>query len=133
MEVSKGKTIQITLLLGIAVFIASFFLPALFADTPSPYLGWQCAVIAFRLWKSRLIFSALINPLVLAYVVLWWVDRFPKFQTYLAMAILVCISITWFVLHGAKMGIAHAMWITGVLLIIAPELARWKLSLQLEK
>src|ERR1035437_9507507 len=142
MEVSppRSRTIQISLVLGIAIYVASFFLPAV-NDAGSGSLrgttmpGWICAEIALVSWKEIIFLSGLINPLILIYVVLRGTNRLNRVQTYTVVAILACIAVTWIELVRRRfhMEVGHVMWIAGLLLIMAPELARWKVSLQLEE
>jgi hypothetical protein len=111
---------------GIGVYLTSFFLPAVDPYKLGNIPGWACAWTAFFApWDKHesplAFFGGLINPIIIAYVVLRISGRAPRVRIALESAILLCIPLTWLSLLRMHFGIAvgHIAWITGILLIIS--------------
>lgn len=122
------------MVLGFCVYVASFFLPAV-----QNLYGWECAYAVLgvftelpRHWgQSIFIVIGLLNPLVLAYLIVVVLRRGESVRLYLSAAILVCTAVTFGYLgatdHPLKIG--NPMWVAGILLMLAPEAGSWRLAL----
>jgi hypothetical protein len=78
-------------------------------------------------------FGGLINPLAIAYAILRYGalrygDAAPRVRRALAIAVLICIPLTWLALYFICTGVAgdcprfgHAVWIVGLLLMVLGE------------
>ena len=121
---TRSEPLPVTLWAGFGLFVVSFFLPAVDSD-----LGINCAFMA--LWVSTFdsgvgyrlaFFGALINPMVLAYFVLRIRHRLRAVRICLAVAILICIPLTWVSLAyiALPVQIGHYVWIAGILLVLWP-------------
>jgi FtsH-binding integral membrane protein len=135
-------------ILGISLFIAGFFLPAVrFPPATQPeaqwgpglmsheYPGYVCAEITlmgaasfFRHPSVKAISVALIgwiNPLVLLYLVSRAARRLNRARVFIAGAIVVCCLAMWIQLaadHVALL-IGHYVWIGGIALLLAAPFA----------
>ena len=132
-------------LVGFAIFVAAFFLPAVRSPGTSagsgPMLGWMCALVAasatggvFHISAATaqgqdafgiicLILSGWVNPLVFFYLVFSIWLSLVRIHRGLAVAILVCLAATWVFLLKAPMIplIGHYLWVAGVLIILTVE------------
>jgi hypothetical protein len=116
---------------GAAIYLTSFFLPAL---DRNPMAGWQCAWLALvmpftevtGLMRPLLFGSGLINLLVLAYFGLRVCDSRPAVLYWIALIALCLIPLSWISIAvlGAQVKIGHILWIAGLLLMLAPEVTR---------
>lgn len=122
----EGVSANTALLVGLTIFIIAFFLPAV-SEGANILTGYDCARFAIKA-QDLVFFSGLINPLIVLYVMLRFPGKLARVRTFIALAILACIGITWYVLAKSKLHleIGHAMWIAGILLIIARDLAALK-------
>jgi hypothetical protein len=115
---------------GLVLYLVSFLLPAV-TLAGIPMFGWACAWLSLWMWAARenssilVIFGGLINPLVIALVVLRLRNRAPRLRFTLSNAVLFCIPFTWLCLLNLKMGVrfGHLVWIAGLLLMIISEAA----------
>jgi hypothetical protein len=127
--------------LGLAIFLLSFFLPAV-----GPLTGFGCAFWALTSWNhddkisSLALFGGWLNPIVL---VLFFLSVFrvaPRLRAVLTVTTLFSIPMTWISIHrmndaGMSMDlkVGHFLWIAGILFITLPNvrpafafsLARW--------
>lgn len=123
---------QIGFGLGIAVYVASFLLPAM----NEGFFGWQCAHLSlslpfsrygtdFNLFKFILFACGLINPLALVYLVLRISDRSPLLRRGIAVVALSFVPLSWVFMAHLKPplipAIGHIAWIAGLLLMMGPE------------
>ena len=142
---------NIVRLVGMAVFVAAFFLPAVRdAHAPSsgpgsaPMSGWMCATVAISASAGILhlvsgttpakdlpgilclILSGWVNPLVVLYLLFCIWRKFVRIRRILAVAIIICFVATWIFLIKAPMVplIGHFTWVAGALLILFGEVAR---------
>lgn len=132
------RAVLIARVLGYFVFLAAFFLPAVRqvatpgAGTPEVYKGYFCAWITIinslnhEFWHSKnalAILSGWINPLMLLYVAGLFSARLRWLRRVIAVLIVIFIVCTWvyFYLFPLVPLIGHAMWIVGILLILAGE------------
>jgi hypothetical protein len=126
-------------LFGYFVFFVAFFLPACrqagpdAGAAPDTYKGYFCAWITIintlngEMWKSKAalaILSGWINPLMLLYVASLFSRKLKAFRRIVAVLILLFIVCTWIYFYLAPMMplIGHALWVAGILLILAGEL-----------
>jgi hypothetical protein len=140
---------RIVRLVGVVVFVAAFFLPAVRdAHTGSgpgsgPMSGWMCATVAISasagilhltsgtmqgkdiLGMLCLILSGWVNPLVVLYLFFCIWRRFVRIRRVLAVAILICFVATWIFFVKAPMVplIGHFLWVAGALMILFGEVA----------
>jgi hypothetical protein len=102
--------------------------------------GWQCAwLVTGSLWSSDLHWGAfqlrligLTNPLIAAYLLSIVTRRGTRYRSSLAASILATIGVTWILLGngGFDLRVGHAMWVSGMLLILTPQLAMWRFTVQ---
>ena len=78
---------------------------------------------SYESWSFLAVLSGWINPLILIYLPLSFFPRFARVRRYLATAVLVCMVATWAFFFVANLVplIAHFMWISGALMILAGE------------
>lgn len=120
----------VALYLGLSLFLASFFLPAV-----GNLAGFDCAWFAMISWKpdeqiSRLaLFGGWLNLQVLLLFFLSRLRMALRLRALLTVTILFSIPMTWFAIHRmgeARMDmdlkIGHFLWIFGILLIVFPNL-----------
>lgn len=139
---TRLRVVRRLLLLGTALFLVSFALPAyrLVSFSPSPERGYECAVDAFKvgigiLFKERfsvfvlsssvlLLMSDLINLLVPTYLVLSFVHGRYKLRAQLTHLTFISIAATWiwFALDHSFPMYGHWAWVAGALLVVGP---RW--------
>lgn len=85
---------------GFGLYLLSFLLPVV-TQAGMPMRGWTCALVSLWLWAAPehssvlVIFGGIINPLVIACVVLRFYKRADALRFYLSTAILFCIPFTW--------------------------------------
>lgn len=119
----QSEPLPVTLRVGLGLYILSFLLPAAAGVT-----GIQCALLAFLVpilnfgpGYRLALFGGLINPMMLAY---FYARRhsLKALRIRLAVAIVVCIPLTWVSLAymGQPVWIGHYIWIAGILLILWP-------------
>jgi hypothetical protein len=140
-SVTMKRTVITGRILGLLVFIAAFFLPAVRGvatpggDAPDVFLGSRCAwmtlvnTFSHEIWHSKYFLAVLsgwINPLLLLYLFLL---LFPKLfwpRRIVAGAIMAFIAGTWvlFAIIPLVPLIGHVLWIAGILLILAGEAVR---------
>jgi hypothetical protein len=142
---STRRAVLILQSLGLCIFIAAFYLPAVrgagTGPGNGPMTGWMCAMAAlaatggvFHMSAAAtegkelpaiicLILSGWINPLMLMYLVFSIWRKFVRIRRVLAIAILICFAATWFFFFKAPMIplIGHFVWVAGALMILAAE------------
>jgi hypothetical protein len=121
---------------GYFVFLAAFFLPAVRqAGSSESFKGYFCAWITLintlnrGMWRSKdflAILSGWINPLMLIYVASLFSRKLAGLRRVIAVVVLLFILGTWiyFYLQPLIPLIGHALWIAGILMILANELTR---------
>jgi hypothetical protein len=142
----KTHIFRIVKIVGVVIFIAAFFLPAVRSPGTgpgtNPMVGWSCALVAaaatggiFHLdsaWQGKdavgaicLILSGWVNPLVFFYLLFSIWARFVVIRRVLAVAILICFAATWVFLFKAPMIplVGHFVWVAGALMILVGEVA----------
>lgn len=118
-----------TFYLGVGLYAVSFLLPAV--DWAMPMRGWMCACMSLIAWPHEhlwlCLFGGLINPLILFYVILRFLDGAPRLRTTLAIAVLACVPLAWLSLSdlGAVMRIGHVFWVVGIFLTLSPSRIPW--------
>jgi hypothetical protein len=130
-------------LLGLAIFVLAFFLPAVRNGAASDasavvYIGYKCATLALSETASLfgkavqgrppleaylLAVSGWLNPLILIDLALSpWRKALPVRRVVGAMVVLCMVAAWWFF---ARMSLTplrgHFLWIAGALLIILPD------------
>jgi hypothetical protein len=137
-SVTMKRTVITGRILGLLVFIAAFFLPAVReiatpgGDAPDVFLGSRCAwmtlvnTFSHEIWHSKYFLAVLsgwINPLLLLYLFLLLFPRLFWPRRILAGAIVAFIAGTWvlFAIIPLVPLIGHVLWIAGILLILAGE------------
>jgi hypothetical protein len=136
-NVRRFLTSATVLYFGIAIYVLSFFLPAVNPYDLGGIPGWACAWLSFGSigegvsWSALGFFGALINPIAITYVVLRIRNRAPHFRSVLATAILLFIPLTWLSLAFAqyKIEAGHIAWIAGLLSMISWSDLRYLLRL----
>lgn len=142
---SRRRATLIVQSLGLCVFVASFYLPAVRgAETGpgnGPLTGWMCAAVALAATGGvfhataaategkdlpgiiSLILSGWVNPLILMYLMFSIWRKFVRTRRVLAVAILICFAATWYFFFKAPMVplIGHFIWVAGALMILAAE------------
>jgi hypothetical protein len=142
---SSRRAILILQSLGLCIFVAAFYLPAVrgveTGPGNGPLTGWMCAEVAlgatggiFHTASAAtegkdlpgivcLILSGWVNPLMLLYLVFSFWRKFMRIRRVLAVAILVCFAATWVFFFKAQMIplIGHFMWVAGALMILTAE------------
>jgi hypothetical protein len=78
-----------------------------------------------HLWLC--LFGGIINPLILAYIVLRFRNAAPALHTVLAFSVLACIPLAWLSMSdfGAAVRVGHVFWIAGLLFMLLPAHAPW--------
>jgi hypothetical protein len=135
-------------IIGLGLFIAGFFLPAVrFPPDPQPegrwgpgstshdFPGWVCAEVTLDATASFLrkpnaevipaVLSGWINPLLLLYLLSCAVKRLNRTRPSIAGAIAVCCVTMWIQLaldHVALL-LGHYLWIAGIALVLSAPLA----------
>lgn len=125
-------------IIGVGVFAIAFLLPACkFVGERSElinlgtYSGWKCAQLSLMLaivpetYRSPLLLAllgGLINPM-LALCLAFYRPRFVRIRRILTWAIFACLIATWvfFALDQFMPLIGHALWVAGILMILAGE------------
>ena len=149
----KANVVTVIRVVGILVFVAAFFLPAV-RDPGSvpgpgsrPLLGWSCALFAAAStgtilhWNTAqstkevvgsicLILSGWVNPLVFFYLTCSLWRRMVVIRRVFAVAIVLCYVATWVFFAQAPMVrlVGHYLWVLGGLLILAGELVGQRVS-----
>jgi len=133
----------VTVLAGLCLFVPAFFLPAITmvqsGPGPNSQPGWVCAVVATGslagIFKGSigsatpdilcLMLSGLVNPLLLVYLVFCLWTKFVGVRAGLAVVILIGLVATWWFFGFSHFipAIGHYLWVAGILVILAGELA----------
>jgi hypothetical protein len=123
---TRAARASLFLYIGLTIYVASFVMPAIDIDGKA-WEGWIVAWFALAPWQTQgasplAFFGGLINPLMIAYVYLRLSNVAAKVRRFLALAILVCIPLTWLSLAQMHYGVnfGHIAWIAGILLILLP-------------
>ena len=106
-------------LVGLALYIPSFFLPAIEGS-----VGYQFALSSILGTVTPLaLFCGIINPLLVVYFLLLVADVAVRLRRILIFTILACLPLTWisFLIINTAPAIGHLMWVGGILLIVLPE------------
>ena len=136
---AKPRSILICQVLGLGIFAAAFFLPAVrdagpLTDWSNIFKGWECAKIATTAMFQKdtyesagflAVMSGWINPMILLYLGFSFASKFARARRILAVAVLVCMLTTWifFAVEHLVPMIGHFMWIAGALTILIGEVA----------
>ena len=111
--------------LGIVLYVLSFFLVAV-----DEMHGWQCALITLTLFRdifrSISFYPGLINPLIIAFVIMRLLNEAPRLRLIIAIAAILLFIPTWMVVQGMSVKLGCAMWVVSILLITAGEIGSWK-------
>jgi hypothetical protein len=123
---------------GFAIFVLAFFLPAVTISAgDKPMYGWRCAWITLiymidpHSYTSAIflaVMSGLINPLILAYFFCGLRKKSMAARPYITVAIMACIAATWIFVRSSTLHLGIVMWNPGTLLMLAPDIAAWKLA-----
>jgi hypothetical protein len=120
-----------TLVQGAALYLASFFLPAVHGPEGLP--GWFCAWMSFvgalnngapALLRMFLLGCALINPFALTFLVLRFCNAEDALRLHLAKIAQSLILAAWIAIAMLRLSISigHLLWVAGLVRILAPEL-----------
>jgi hypothetical protein len=120
----------IALYFGVCLYLLSFALPAVGNLT-----GLECAEFAIESWRqddkisSLALFGGWLNPQVLLLFLLSVFHVAPRLRAVLSVSILFSIAMTWIAIHRMNaagmfmdLKVGHFLWITGILLIVVPNL-----------
>jgi hypothetical protein len=95
-------------------------------------LGVRLHVSRILLGQAVLVvfFGGLVNPLAIFYIVLRLLNRAPGTRKTVAIAILMCIPITWLFLSrmAFTIHVGHIAWIVGLLFMVWPISSAWPRS-----
>jgi len=137
---ANPRAVRLGRIIGVAVFAVAFLLPACkFVGERSElinlgtYSGWKCAEFSLMLviipetYRSPLflaVLGGLVNPMLVLYLV-FFRPRFGRMRRFLTWAILACLVATWifFAMNQFLPLIGHVLWVAGILMILAGELA----------
>jgi len=146
---TPGHLESVSLWLGCALYLASFFLPAVATVRPSEeFQGWQSAVFYFvssfrrplradlpTLFDVLLVpLIALINPLTLIYLLLRILRRGEPARQRIAVAAMAFAALTWIFLalhwiappeQRLNLEIGFAVWMAGLVLLMVPDAVRF--------
>lgn len=134
----------LTVLVGLCLLVPAFFLPAITTgppgSEPGSQVGWVCAVMATAslagIFKGSiasatsdilcLMASGLVNPLLLLYLFFCIWPRLVWIRLALALIVVAGVVSSWefFYLSHFTPKIGHFLWVAGILVILAGELAR---------
>jgi hypothetical protein len=121
---------------GLLLYIAAFFLPAIFAPGSSPLPGYRCAlyVTVMQPWTHDnqtlihteplryipLVLTGWINPLFLVATILILLRRAAKLASILRGILILLIPLCWIVFHyeTVRPREGHFVWIIGMLLVL---------------
>ena len=138
----RGWVLAICRILGLCIFAAAFFLPAVKGGAPDSdgpvFAGWKCASIALSEtnavigksvhWPPPLeavlvAMSGWINPLLALILLLSFWRKLRIVRMVFGAVILLCMAATWtfFVLEKVTPLIGHVLWIAGALLVLAAD------------
>jgi hypothetical protein len=134
-KITRYPAVRLLQVVGVAVFIVSFFLPVLHVDNRlfAPLRGYDCAIMALSGGiddlKHRspcgllLLMSDLINLLVPVYLTLSFIDGKEKLRARIMFLTFACVIATWLWFASGKTfpSIGHFAWIAGALLILLPQ------------
>jgi hypothetical protein len=130
---------SICLIVGVGLFVAGFFLPAVRFPpdpptgaqwNPGPYIhdveGWLCAEASLmasadllhgpQVQALNLALSGWINPLAVLYLLAWAVKGFRRVRPWIAASVVVCCVAMWIGLRAEHVTllIGHYLWIAGI-------------------
>ena len=129
----KANVVTVIRVVGILVFVAAFFLPAV-RDPGSvpgpgsrPLLGWSCALFAAASTGTILHWSTTQSTKETVGSI--W-RRMVVIRRVFAVAIVLCYVATWVFFAQAPMVplVGHYLWVLGGLLILAGELVGQRVS-----
>jgi len=132
---STPSMLRYARILGYVVFLAAFFLPAVRQPGSKDALrGSLCAWITLintlnrDVWHSKdflAILSGWINPLMLLFVASLFSRKLRSFRRAIAAVVALFIVGTWvyFYLEPLVPLVGHVLWIAGIVLIVAGEVA----------
>ncbi len=133
---------RIQLVVGFAVYLIAFFLPAVKATDGdvAGLQGWVCAawslVLSFAVLRGGLqslkpdhfllILSGLVNPLMVVYLGLWAWPRFARIRMGIGAAVGAGLVSSWVYLVTQKFALlaGHFLWVAGILIILSTEIGR---------
>jgi hypothetical protein len=128
-EVPRSTGVWGVFCCGLLFYVSSFCLPAIFVGKTSDcsscgalYLGWQCALIALTSPFTFTVGS--VNPLVFAFIGLFFADRVPRFRAFLAAAIVPCLLLSVIFTGQGELHVGFYAWLAGILLMIGPDLCK---------
>jgi hypothetical protein len=138
----SGWVAWVCRIVGLCVFVAAFFLPAVRSGAAGPdaviFPGWKCASVALSMTTalfgksvsggpSTAVFlvamSGWINPLIVLFLLFCIAARLRVARAIVAVVILLCMGATWwfFALQKVTPLSGHYLWIAGALVILLPE------------
>lgn len=120
---------------GFLLYVAAFFLPAVFETGSAPLRGYDCALVTLvQVWTrdSRalihqepvtyisLVVSGWINPVFLATAILILLRKAQRSMNILRTVVLLMVPFCWIVFHNVKVRPreGHFLWLTGMLLVL---------------
>jgi hypothetical protein len=144
---SSGWVAWVCRILGLCVFVAAFFLPAIRSGAAGPdaviFPGWKCASVALSMTTALfgktvsggpstavllVAMSGWINPLIVLFLLFCVAARLRMARAIVAVVILLCMGATWsfFALQKVTPLTGHYLWIAGALVILLPEVIIWR-------
>jgi hypothetical protein len=120
--------IPVAFYVGLGLYIASFFLIAV-----DEYPGYRCAYITlsgFRTaFQALFFYPGLINPLIIAFVTMKFLNEAPRLRLCLAVAAILLFIPTWLIVMSMAIKLGCAMWVVSILLITAGDIGDLKIRL----
>ncbi|HET6841089.1 MAG TPA: hypothetical protein VFK06_05295 [Candidatus Angelobacter sp.] len=120
------------LIIGFAVFVGAFFLPALVGGAaPGYFYAWITLVLPWGhdgmnmlreqpMQYAAVLLAGLINPLFLVTLLLIALKKLPRTTLVLSILVVLMLPSCWVIFHHENFhpGKGHFLWITGMLLVL---------------
>jgi hypothetical protein len=123
---------------GLAMFVVAFLLPAVLGEGATVLSGWKCASIAtsesltlflkpgaghHEFIEYLAAFSGWINPLVGLTIVASPIRPLLILRRIFGILVVLCIGATWVLFAQEKIAplIGHFLWVAGALIVFIPE------------
>lgn len=119
-------------MIGFAVFVGAFFLPALAGGAaPGYFYAWITLILPWGhdgmnmlreqpMQYAAVLLAGLINPLFLVTLPLIAFKKLPRATLVLSILVLLMLPSCWVIFHHENFhpGKGHFLWITGMLLVL---------------
>jgi hypothetical protein len=120
------------LIIGFAIFVGAFFLPALVGGAaPGYFYAWITLILPWGhdgmnmlreqpMQYAAVLLAGLINPLFLVTLPLIAFKKLPRATLVLSILVLLLLPFCWVIFHHENFhpGKGHFLWITGIVLVL---------------